>query len=120
MLPKQWHNEESREKSNGHTWSEHIPYTNVLWIRYLIHYLMHAYKKELERPNAKLEKHGGMEELQKFKKETTELMKRLNVMTKVKNGAFRSAKDVLDFVYQQGWVNEEQVQDYGDSTILSQ
>jgi hypothetical protein len=56
-----------------------------------------------------------------FKQETRELSKRLDTRTKVENGAFSSAQEVMAYIAEMGWVSEEQVERYGvDSTMMSQ
>jgi hypothetical protein len=56
-----------------------------------------------------------------FKKETRELNKRLHTRTKVENGAFTSAQEVMAYIAEMGWVSEEQIERYGvDSTMMSQ
>lgn len=108
-----WHDEESRELSGGHTWKEHMPYTNVLWIRYILSYLTKQFKKSKSR--------GWKDSLAKFEGEVKEVKRRLDVRTKVENGAFSSAMEILDFVFELGWVNEEMLEGFGmDSTILTQ
>lgn len=112
MLPASWHDEISRSSNNGHTWSEHIPYTNVLWIRYILSYLTKTFKRS--KPlNCK-------EDLKAFETETKVLKRKLDVRMKVENGAFSSAMEVLEYAFGKGWVSEEQLEEFGmDSTILS-
>ncbi|KAE9367951.1 hypothetical protein N431DRAFT_348760 [Stipitochalara longipes BDJ] len=95
---------------HGHDWSESIPYTNVLWIRYLLHYLEHNFKK-----------HGEKKYLEAFRYETKELKSKLNPKTAVKNGAFVDARQVLEFCVGAGWVSEGQLLERGvDSTFASE
>ena len=110
MHPRKWHVDASRNENRGHEWKEFTPYSNVLWIRYLYAFLMKEFKKK-----------GDPKNLTDFQKITTELKRRLNVRTKVENGAFENAADVLQYIADKGWVSEEQLEGYGvDSTILSQ
>lgn len=61
------------------------------------------------------------DELRTFKKEVSEMQTKLNPMTGPKKEPFESAKDVLDFAWQMGWINEEQIECFGvDTTILSE
>lgn len=47
-----------------------------------------------------------------------ELERRLDTRTKVENGAFGTAEEVLTWMIEEGWVTAEQIN--GDSTILSE
>ena len=102
---------EPDQSKNGKVWSEYIPYTNVLWIRYLLHHLERSFKE-----------HGvDQKELREFKNQTKKLKTRLDPRTLVKNGAFETAGGVLDFVWEKGWVSQEQLEERGvDTTILSE
>ncbi|KAH8751892.1 hypothetical protein BGZ57DRAFT_101181 [Hyaloscypha finlandica] len=102
---------EPDQSKNGNVWSEYIPYTNVLWIRYLLHHLERSFKE-----------HGvDQKELREFKNQTKELKTRLDPRTLVKNGAFETAGGALDFVWEKGWVSQEQLEERGvDTTILSE
>ena len=111
---REWHNEASRGKNNGHTWKEFCPYSNVLWIKHILGFLIKRYKglgpQTIEAKTA----------LHEFEKETKDLKFRLNVKTSVDKGAFSTAAEVLQYVIQKGWVSEEQVMGYGsESSILS-
>jgi hypothetical protein len=55
-----------------------------------------------------------------FNEQTKELNSRLDSRTKVENGAFGTATDVLCYCVGMGWVSEEQAEEYGAdvSTIL--
>lgn len=99
MYPSEWHGPESRDENNGHTWSEHIPYTNVIWIQFLLGHLKREYKKSKEASSL---------ELREFTEETRELSKRLDPRTKVENGAFQTAYEVFEFILLQGWVTYDQ------------
>lgn len=102
--PAKWHTDASRDLNEGHTWAEFIPYTNVLWIKYILQYLGKNYLKS---------KTNDLTAYETFKAETKELSSRLNPMTKVENGAFSSAGQMLEYVVAQGWVVEEQIVEYG-------
>jgi serine/threonine-protein kinase haspin len=110
MKKSPWHDEDSRSANNGHTWSEFSPYTNVLWIKFLLSYLIKAAKKA-----------GVLKwEMTQLNDEIRELNRRLNVRTKIENGAFSTAADILEFAAAQGWVNDQQIESYGvDITVLS-
>ena len=110
MFKKSWHNEESKQLNGGHTWSDYTPYSNVLWIKYLLGYL----KKDFEHNG------GSAEELRQFESETTELKRRLDPRTLVLNGGFASANEICEFVAQKGWINAEQIAAMGEtSSFLS-
>ncbi|KAF4622651.1 hypothetical protein G7Y89_g14377 [Cudoniella acicularis] len=102
MYKKTWHNAASRSLSNGHTWSEHIPYTNVIWISYLFNYLKRIFKETTDE--------DGLAELKKFIEETKEFSKCLDTRTKVENGAFMCAQDVFAYVIEVGWMTREQAE----------
>lgn len=110
MQPKAWH------KANGSSissviaspWKDHMPYTNVLWIRYILHYLLKTYQ---DRPGGLTS--SARREFNLFVTAIKELQKRLNTKTKIENGAFTSAQDVLAFALQERWVTEQQLEQYG-------
>lgn len=88
---KQWHNEASKTKNNGHTWVEFIPYTNVIWIRYILQYLIkHSKCSDAEMRN--------------FRSEVREFQYDLSLDT---------AEKMLGYAVSKGWVTEEQVESYG-------
>ncbi len=111
MQPSSWHIDASRSKNNGHTWEEYIPYSNVLWIRTLLHYLEKSFKK-----------HGiDQTTFSRFRHDIVELRRRLNVQTLEKNGGFTTAQEVLAYVVAQGWISQEQLEASGvDTTFLSE
>ena len=95
---------------DGYSWKEYMPYSNVLWIRYLYFYLQRDFKKQ-----------GGEKAvLKEFLAQTKELRTRMD--TRTKEGAFGSAQEVLVYVVEQGWVSEEQLEERGvdSSSFLSE
>jgi hypothetical protein len=108
MQKRAWHNEESRLLCNDHDWSEHRPYNNVIWIQFLLNYL----KKQLAR-----RKEPVLDDLKEFSTETVEMSKRMDPRTKIENGAFISATQVLEYVIAQGWVSCEQAEVVGTSEL---
>ncbi|EHL02495.1 putative serine/threonine-protein kinase haspin like protein [Glarea lozoyensis 74030] len=106
MQKRAWHTEESRALSNGHDWSEHRPYHNVIWIQFLLGYL----KKQLIRLKGPI-----LDDLKNFNAQTVELSKRMDPRTKIENGAFESATQVLEYVIARGWVSCEQAEVVGTS-----
>jgi serine/threonine-protein kinase haspin len=113
LHPLSWHGKQSSKaiQAAGKSWADFKPYNNVVWIKYLLKWLTDAYKV-----------YGGdKNEMVVFKQETRELSKRLDTRTKVENGAFSSAQEVMAYIAEMGWVSEEQVEKYGvDSTMMSQ
>jgi serine/threonine-protein kinase haspin len=99
MYPRDWHFENSKSQNNGATWGDHTPYSNVLWIKYLLGYLKKAFK----------ECGSDTKELARFNEETKELSKLLNPRTLVTNGAFSTAGEIYEFVCDQGWLSHEQI-----------
>lgn len=113
------------------SWSSHLPYTNVIWLSYILRYLETQLKTNITtnlqpKPNtnttrSKPTKHT--KEKFKFTKqenareadfniwlaETKSLKTCFDFRTKPENGAFESAKDVLEFCLDMGWVNLEQI-----------
>lgn len=133
MQPIPWHNEASRGEFGDRSWEEYIPYTNVLWLRYLLSYLMKSYKKSEDAANttnnksskgsksSKKAKRVEDSPLVPFEEEISELKKRLNVRTKVENGAFSRAWDIVAYAVEMGWVNEDQVMGHGvDTSVLTE
>ncbi|KAJ5054507.1 uncharacterized protein L3040_000778 [Drepanopeziza brunnea f. sp. 'multigermtubi'] len=112
MLPASWHDASSLDLNQGHSWSEHIPYTNVLWIRYILFYLTKTLKKSCTSSSK------SKDALKDFEAETKELKHRLDVRTKHK-GAFGSAMEVLNYVFEKGWVGNEILEGFGVDSILS-
>jgi serine/threonine-protein kinase haspin len=110
-MRKQWHvaqNAESAEEEL-HGWGEYVPYTNVLWVRYLRSWLGETYQR-----------YGNADILEQFDEEVKVLDKRLNPRTTPASGGFVKALDILQFMMEQGWISEEQVVDNGfDSSMLS-
>lgn len=109
MYSRDWHVENSKAQSNGATWGDHTPYSNVLWIKYLLGYLKKAFK----------ECDGDAKELARFNGETKELSKLLNPRTMVSNGAFSTANEVWEFVCNQGWLTVEQIAELTESPTMS-
>jgi hypothetical protein len=108
MQKRAWHNEESRLLCNDHDWSEHRPYHNVIWIQFLLNYL----KKQLGKKKGPV-----LDALKDFVNETMEMSKRMDPRTKIENGAFMSATQVLEYVIAQGWVSCEQAEVVGTSEL---
>ena len=99
MFPRDWHDEGSKGQNNGHTWSEFTPYSNVLWLKYILGYIRKAFR----------DCGGDDGELARFTIETRELTRRFNPRTLVDNGAFSTAREVFDYVVAEGFLAPEQV-----------
>ena len=104
LLAKSWHSNESRFLNMGHSWDEYIPYTNVLWLNYIFTYLVKSYKRDAS---------GLPGNMNTFLDATKELSRRFNVRTKVENGGFKTAQEVLEYCISKEWVTVQQVENYG-------
>ncbi|KAH8671848.1 hypothetical protein BGZ60DRAFT_374304 [Tricladium varicosporioides] len=111
MNKKAWHNEASKMLNNGHYWSEYTPYTNVIWIHYLLNYLKKKFKADTDGQR--------QSELSLLEVDMREFTKRLDARTKTENGAFTSAIDCFTFAIEQGWYPEELI-NANQSAILEQ
>ncbi|CAG8977549.1 hypothetical protein HYALB_00012355 [Hymenoscyphus albidus] len=103
---KAWHDEESRSLDNGHTWDEHVPYTNVIWLQYLLGYLK---KQFTQSPTYTREANAT------FQTEIREIERGMSTRTKIDNGAFTSAAQVLERCMELGYIHYE---DFEASGIL--
>lgn len=113
---KEWHQQgtvDSKDVEEGWntlTWADFNAYNNVVWIKYIFDWLVKRYKKTA-RDGA------GLRE---FEEEVEELGHRLKPRVSPAEKPFNSAVEVLDYVYLKGWVNEEQIENYGvDVSLLS-
>jgi len=105
-----WH-KISKNDNPSRQWSEHIPYTNVVWINYLLIHLRERYQKY--GPKGKF-KSVFREQKRELNREVEELCRLL-----VDRGeGFESATQVLEFVVAKGWVTEAQLEGF-DSSFLS-
>lgn len=127
MKPVTWHDENSLPTKIKAPWKDFTPYTNVLWIRYILAYLNNNYKYTKFPRSVSKQKSDPV--FIQFSEQTRELSKRLNPKTKIENGAFtvrllrpkhetklivsQSAQEVLSYVVEQKWVSEEQLERYG-------
>jgi serine/threonine-protein kinase haspin len=102
------HNQSYAKGVDGNpiTWDTYAPYTNVLWLAYLYEYMTANFV-------------GAKQELNVFKKETTELWTHLNPAAKPSIPCFGSAGDVVRFAVEAGWILEEQLMGDG-STFLAE
>jgi len=113
---KEWHLQETvdaKDVEHGWialTWAAFNAYNNVIWIRYIFDWLVKRYRKTARDA-------AGLRE---FEEEVEELNHRLKPRVSPAEKPFHSAVEVLDYVYSKGWVNEEQVENYGvDISLLS-
>lgn len=108
--PAKWHKDTFHDTKLKCSWDDYIPYTNVLWLRYLWNMLTAKFQRDLspfERGRyAQVEIKGK------------ELKRRLDPDTTVERGAFSTAEEVLAWMINEGRVTAEQVS--GDASILSQ
>jgi hypothetical protein len=93
MRPAKWHCDASRAKNNEFNWGKSIPYTNVLWIRHILKFLIHHWC-------------GSQSDLNEFKDDVKELFTRLDPRSRA-DRAFGSATDVLQFCYEQEWIDDD-------------
>lgn len=111
MYKKAWHNEASKMLNTGHYWSEYTPYTNVIWIHYLINHLKKKFKADTNGQR--------QSELSLLEADMREFTKRLDARTKIENGAFMSATECFTYAIDQGWYPEDMV-NADQSAILDQ
>jgi serine/threonine-protein kinase haspin len=81
----------------------------VLWIKFLFGYVKNNFK----------DSKGNLRELAHFEVETSEMKRRLDPRTLVKNGAFSSAKEIYQYVVEQGWITAEQLAKMTEASFLS-
>jgi serine/threonine-protein kinase haspin len=93
------------------SWKDFRPYTNVLWLWYLLEWMIIQLKKSAKTKKAK-------EEIKVFENEANELRNRLNPdKTRVRD--FIDAADVANFAMEKGWIEMEDVyqDEEGNSTL---
>ncbi|KAH8594868.1 hypothetical protein B0O99DRAFT_512891 [Bisporella sp. PMI_857] len=95
-----WHDKHSDESKS---WSEFIPYTNVVWIHYLLGVLRDKYQKD------GADSENFVEEKRQLNKELRELESRLGT----KANGFQNAMETLEYIFEQGWITQEQYENYG-------
>lgn len=99
-----WHKAHSLD---GKSWDEFMPYTNVLWIRYLHDWLKKKMKKFPKMSN-------------EFLMETKVFEKKLLPRSLTTDGSFSTAQEVLEYMVNEGWVSIDQAKEYGcDSSFMS-
>jgi serine/threonine-protein kinase haspin len=81
------------------SWEEHMPYTNVLWIRYLMWWLQTTFRK-----------YGDSKALELFQEDAKELQRGLSPVTKL-DDSFATAAQILDYTINKGWITREQALD---------
>jgi len=102
-----WH-KASKNDNPLRPWSEHIPYTNVVWINYLLIRLREQY--QLHGPKGKF-KSVFRDQKRELNREVEELARMLSD----RGEGFESATQVLEFVVAKGWVTETQLEDFDSS-----
>lgn len=76
------------------SWEDYMPYTNVIWLYYLLTTIIKLYKGT------------DSEALEKFMEETEDLRARIAPDRRLFDGGFESAGEVLSFCVDEGWINE--------------
>ncbi|KAK3322149.1 hypothetical protein B0H66DRAFT_192154 [Apodospora peruviana] len=111
------------------SWSEHHPYTNVLWLAYLYRFLLSHFSTCQSSPShdggggkaaaaaaARADKTRRENDLNVFKAVTKELWTHLNPDAPRKIQSFPTAVDVVRYAVEAGWITEEQLMDSGGSS----
>lgn len=81
------------------------PHSNALWVRYLFEWLRHS-----------LQKHGPKGAVRDLLKKIGELQEALMALKKGKKKGkpFDSATEILQFLLEKGWIEEEQLLGEGE------
>ncbi|KAI0834452.1 hypothetical protein F5Y06DRAFT_278678 [Hypoxylon sp. FL0890] len=96
-LPPESHRNAYEEGIDGPiTWSQHEPYTNVLWLAYIYEWMVNHFK-------------GLKKDLNAFKRLTKELWMYLDPDADDSVPSFSSASDVVRFALESGWIEEDQL-----------
>lgn len=83
----------NHEEPQFGSWEAFIPYTNVLWLYYILHYIQENYC-------------GASAFLDVFKSETEELRRKIHPDTSVFNGGFDSANEIFIYTIKKGWLKK--------------
>lgn len=77
-------------------WNEYHPYTNVIWLRYILNYIM---------------THNTLEsdDLDIFKSETFAIRRRMDPALRADRGGFQSVSELWEECIKNGWICEEKV-----------
>ncbi|RDW59822.1 hypothetical protein BP6252_12909 [Coleophoma cylindrospora] len=110
FMKASWHTEASKSRAKSHTWQEHIPYTNALWIGYIFEFLFQGYMPKPEPRKRSKPKFSPEQKM--FEAETKEIRKRLTPGWR-NDERFTSAGEVLEYAVEQGWISPTQVEEYG-------
>jgi serine/threonine-protein kinase haspin len=89
------------------SWTEYVPYTNVLWLAYIYEYITAHFS-------------GDEKDLRKFKRDTRELWTHLNPNAKLSTPSFGCAADVVQFAAEAGWLSEEQLMGRDGSILIAE
>ncbi|KAL1870524.1 hypothetical protein VTK73DRAFT_2598 [Phialemonium thermophilum] len=96
-LPPEYHTKPYDQAIDGPiSWSEHHPYTNVLWLAYLYQYLTTNFL-------------GERKDLARFKRITKDFWLHLNPDAPREVLSFSRAGDVVRYAVEAGWITEEQL-----------
>ena len=99
-----WHRS-SKNDNASRSWSEHIPYTNVVWINYLLIRLRERY--QTYGPAGTFSS-VFREQKRELNREVEELARMLGD----RGEGFESATQVLEYVCEKGWVTEAQLKEF--------
>jgi hypothetical protein len=92
-----------KKKVYPEQWKIFHPYTNVIWIWYILNHIIQFYDGD-----------GAIDD---FMSETYDLRMKLNPDTAFRDGGFSRSGHVLDFCVRQGWINEDDLSDLGVSSF---
>jgi hypothetical protein len=87
-----------KSERNGHSWEEYTPYTNALWIHFLLEYLTRSYKGRDKRA---------------WNRDVKELREWLDP----DEGGMESAGDVLQYAYEREWIGQEDLDEVSSSML---
>jgi serine/threonine-protein kinase haspin len=85
--------DEKTSRKNGHKWQMFKPYTNVIWIHYVLEFLIQDFK-------------GPKKELERFKMGVKELREMLSPDVPIEDGGFASAEEVRAFCVEEGLMDD--------------
>lgn len=78
------------------SWTQHEPYTNVLWLAYIFDYIVRNFQ-------------GPKKELNAFRRTTKDFWLHLNPEADESIPVFASASDIVMFAVESGWIDQDQL-----------